>query len=53
MKPILQTLYDQIIQGKMDDTQTSVQAALDQRVQPEQILTEAMTTAMEHVGDLF
>lgn len=37
----------------MDDTQTSVQAALDQRVQPEQILTEAMTTAMEHVGDLF
>jgi 5-methyltetrahydrofolate--homocysteine methyltransferase len=37
----------------MDDTQTSVQAALDQRVQPEQIFTEAMTTAMEHVGDLF
>ncbi|MEE9513796.1 MAG: corrinoid protein [Anaerolineales bacterium] len=53
MEPILQTLYDQIIQGKMDDTESSVQKALGEGLSPERILSEAMTAALARVGELF
>ncbi|MEE9512611.1 MAG: B12-binding domain-containing protein, partial [Anaerolineales bacterium] len=53
MDPILRTIYDQIIQGKMDETEASVQKALGEGLSPEQILSEAMTAALERVGELF
>ncbi len=53
MEPILQILYDQIIQGKMDDTEASVQKALGEGLSPERILSEAMTAALARVGELF
>ncbi len=53
MEPILQTLYDQIIQGKMDETEASVQKALGEGLSPERILSEAMTAALARVGELF
>lgn len=53
MEPIIQTLYDQIIQGKMDETEASVQNALGEGLSPERILSEAMTPALARVGELF
>ncbi len=53
MELILQTLYDQIIQGKMDETEASVQDALGEGFSPERILSEAMTAALARVGELF
>lgn len=53
MEPIIQTLYDQIIQGKMDETEASVQNALGEGLSPERILSEAMTAALARVGELF
>ncbi len=53
MEPILQALYDQIIQGKMDETEASVQNALGEGLSPERILSEAMTAALARVGELF
>lgn len=53
MEPILQTLYDQIIQGKMGETEASVQDALSEGLSPERILSEAMTAALARVGELF
>lgn len=53
MELILQTLYDQIIQGKMGETEASVQDALGEGLSPERILSEAMTAALARVGELF
>jgi len=53
VEPIIQTLYDQIIQGKMDETEASVQNALGEGLSPERILSEAMTAALARVGELF
>lgn len=53
MEPILKDVFDSIIDGNQTKAGTSVQAALDQGIDPGVILNEAMVAAMGEVGRLF
>jgi len=53
MEPALQTIYDDIIDGKMSEIETDVRAAVEAGHAPRTILDGAMISAMDEVGDLF
>jgi len=53
LDPKLQTIYDHIIDGKVDLIETDVQNALDAGIPPGVILNESMVSAMDEVGALF
>jgi 5-methyltetrahydrofolate--homocysteine methyltransferase len=53
MEPTLQTIYDDIIDGKMNAIEDDVRAALDSGQAARAILDGAMISAMDEVGDLF
>jgi 5-methyltetrahydrofolate--homocysteine methyltransferase len=53
MHPILQTIYNGILDGQQKSVIESVQAALDAGLPPSQILNEGMIAAMAEVGQRF
>jgi 5-methyltetrahydrofolate--homocysteine methyltransferase len=53
MQSELETLYDNIIDGVMNQTPANVQAALDAGIPAGEILNTGMIPAMKEVGDLF
>jgi 5-methyltetrahydrofolate--homocysteine methyltransferase len=53
MEPILQNLYDAIMNGDANSTPGMVNQALNQGLPASQILNEGMIAAMNHVGKLF
>lgn len=53
MKPELETLYEAILEGEIDETPQLVQAALDANIAAEKILKVGMIAAMSEVGQLF
>ena len=53
MEPVLQNLYDAIMNGDAGSAPTLVQQALDQKLPASQILNDGMIAAMNHVGKLF
>jgi 5-methyltetrahydrofolate--homocysteine methyltransferase len=53
MEPILQNLYDAIMNGDANSTPNLVNQALNQGLPASQILNEGMIAAMNHVGKLF
>ena len=53
MDPMLQPIYDGIINGDMKTAPAHVQAALDAGLQPDTILNDGMIVAMSEVGRLF
>ncbi|OGO34065.1 MAG: methyltransferase [Chloroflexi bacterium RBG_16_57_11] len=53
MEPILQNLYDAIMNGEANSTPGLVNQALNQGLPASQILNEGMIAAMNHVGMLF
>ncbi len=53
MEPVIQAVYDGIIEGDQKGTVEQVQKALDQGMGPGKILNEGMVAAMAEVGRLF
>ena len=53
MIPMLQTIYDAILDGEYKTVGQKVQAALDAGVPPPQVLNEGMIAAMSEVGQRF
>ncbi len=53
MEPVLQAVYDGIIEGNQKVTVENVKQALDQGIDPGKVLNEGMVTAMAEVGRLF
>ena len=53
MEPILQNLYDAIMNGDANSAPGLVNQALNQGLPASQILNEGMIAAMNHVGKLF
>jgi 5-methyltetrahydrofolate--homocysteine methyltransferase len=53
MDPLLQTIYNIILEGDIRGSEQAVTAALDAGIGPQEILNTAMMTAMEEVGRLF
>jgi 5-methyltetrahydrofolate--homocysteine methyltransferase len=53
MEAVLQTIYDNILNGQAKPVGSNVQQALDGGVAPERVLNEAMVAAMAEVGRLF
>lgn len=49
----LQELYDAIVEGEDDTAEEVVQAALDEGVDPNEIINQYMVPAMDEVGRLF
>lgn len=53
MKNRIETIYESVIEGQQKRISAEVQAALDEGLDPEMILTEGMVAAMAEVGRLF
>jgi len=53
MEPIMQEIYNGILEGDNKTVPVKVQAALDAGIEPSLILNEAMVAAMAEVGRLF
>jgi 5-methyltetrahydrofolate--homocysteine methyltransferase len=53
MEPILQEIYQGILDGKHREVETNIQAALQGGLGPKTILDESMIAAMAEVGRLF
>jgi 5-methyltetrahydrofolate--homocysteine methyltransferase len=53
MEPILQEIYQGILEGKHREVETNIQAALQGGLGPKTILDESMIAAMAEVGRLF
>jgi 5-methyltetrahydrofolate--homocysteine methyltransferase len=53
MEPILQELYDSIVDGNRAQAKAKTQAALDAGLAAEVVLKEGMIPAMKKVGDMF
>jgi 5-methyltetrahydrofolate--homocysteine methyltransferase len=47
---ILEQLYDSILNGKMDESKTYTQQALEENIPPDEIISQGMNLAMEEVG---
>src|SRR4030042_860854 len=50
MEPILQEIYDGILNGEWKTVETKVQAALESKISPKDILDQGMVSAMHEVG---
>jgi 5-methyltetrahydrofolate--homocysteine methyltransferase len=53
MEPILQEIYDGILNGEMKTVEAKVRAALESKMNPKEILDQAMVSAMAEVGRRF
>ena len=53
MEPVLQAIYDSILNGQQKVTAAKVQEALDMGIAPGTILNEGMVSAMAETGRLF
>lgn len=53
MDEILQSIFDSIVDGDRDSTQSGVVQALEKGLSPQQILNEGLIAAMTRVGQLF
>jgi 5-methyltetrahydrofolate--homocysteine methyltransferase len=53
MEPILQEIYDGILNGEMKTVEAKVRAALESVMNPKEILDQAMVSAMAEVGRRF
>jgi 5-methyltetrahydrofolate--homocysteine methyltransferase len=53
MNTILDSLFESILNGDMNEAPTLVQAALEANIAPETILADGMIAAMAEVGQLF
>jgi len=53
MEPILQEIYDGILNGEAKSVETKVQAALQKGIKPKDILDQGMVSAMAEVGRRF
>ena len=53
MQPVLQTIFDNVLNGEAKVIAANVQAALDGGLEPGVILNESMVAAMAEVGRLF
>jgi 5-methyltetrahydrofolate--homocysteine methyltransferase len=53
MNPILQEIYDGILNGESKTVGAKVQAALENKVSPKEILDQSMVSAMAEVGRRF
>jgi 5-methyltetrahydrofolate--homocysteine methyltransferase len=53
MEPILQEIYDGILNGEMKSVEAKVRAALESKMNPKEILDQAMVSAMAEVGRRF
>jgi 5-methyltetrahydrofolate--homocysteine methyltransferase len=53
MNEIISALYNAILEGDVDITKKTVQAALDASLEPGQILADGMIAAMKEVGKRF
>ena len=53
MDPLLQKVFDGVLEGDQNATKASVLSALDAGVDPATVLNEAMISAMSEVGRLF
>jgi 5-methyltetrahydrofolate--homocysteine methyltransferase len=53
MEPVLQAIYDSILNGQQKVSAAKVQEALDLNIDPSTILNEGMVAAMAEVGRLF
>jgi 5-methyltetrahydrofolate--homocysteine methyltransferase len=53
MDPVLQHIFDSIMEGQQNVTPVKVQEAIDAGIDPGRILNESMVAAMTEVGRLF
>jgi len=53
MHPILQSIFEAILEGDADQVQTNIQAALQAGIEPNLVLNEGMIAAMREVGARF
>jgi 5-methyltetrahydrofolate--homocysteine methyltransferase len=53
MEPILQEIYDGILNGESKTVEAKVQAALESKIKPKEILDQSMVNAMAEVGHRF
>jgi 5-methyltetrahydrofolate--homocysteine methyltransferase len=53
MEPVIKEIYDSILNGQQKVSSAKVQEALDQGINPADILNEGMVAAMAEVGRLF
>jgi 5-methyltetrahydrofolate--homocysteine methyltransferase len=53
MEAVLTEIRENVINGKRDVVQEKVKSALEQKVAPDKVLTEALISAMSEVGDRF
>ena len=53
MEPILQEIYDGILNGEWKTVEAKVQAALESKVSPKDILDQSMVSAMHEVGQRY
>jgi len=53
MEPILQEIYDSVLNGENAAMAGKVQSALDAGIPPAKVLNEGMVSAMAKVGELF
>ena len=53
MEPVIKEIYDSILNGQQKVSSAKVQEALDQGINPADILNDGMVAAMAEVGRLF
>ena len=53
MEALIQTVYENVINGKKSDTEAGVRTALESQLPPETILDEGLISAMDEVGKRF
>lgn len=53
MNPILQEIYDGILNGESNTVEAKVRAALESKIRPKEILDQSMVCAMAEVGRRF
>jgi 5-methyltetrahydrofolate--homocysteine methyltransferase len=53
MDPILQEIYDGILNGESKTVETKVRAAMESKMSPKEILDQSMVSAMAEVGRRF
>jgi len=53
MDPILQEIYDGILNGESKTVETKIRAALESKMSPKKILDQSMVSAMAEVGRRF
>ena len=53
MEPVLQQIFDSILEGQQNVTPVKVQEAIDAGIEPGRILNDGMVAAMAEVGRLF